>query len=357
MRNVKLLLCIMLMSCLYSGCGNEIVEKPPPPLVKIIQVGKTAQSQSDSYSGVVRGRYESNLAFQTSGRILSRMAEQGSFVRAGEVLMTIDPKDAIQQLNASNAQVESAKSQLTLAETNLQRYRQLYESNAIAAAALDQYQAAYDNAVASYNAAVAQAAQLSNNLEYTQLTANADGVISAVNAEVGQVVSAGQTVLTLVQTNELEVEINVPENKLFEVEVGKRAEISFWAISDKVEGIVREIAPMADSAARTYRVRISLPSAPDSIQLGMTASAALTSSIGKSGNYIIPLSAIYQTGEKSQVWIVTNENKTALKNVTVENFSGNEVIVRGLSAQDKIIIAGVHKLREGQEVRISEAAQ
>ena len=350
---MKRILLILILLC--TGCGNEPAEKVLPPPVKIIQVKDVAQSQTEIYAGVVRGRYESNLAFQVGGKIISRNVEEGNFVRAGEILMQIDAKDVVQQFNASKAQVDSAQANLNLAKSNFERYSQLFSESAISAAMLDQYRTSYENAVASYNAAVAQANQISNSLSYTQLLANSNGVISKINIEVGQVVAAGQTVLTLVQTGELEIEINVPENKLSEIEIGKHAEISFWANSDKVTGTVREIAPVADSAARTYKVRISIPNPSDAIYLGMTASAEFHSK--NLNGYTLPLSAIYQTENQTQVWIVTDENKTALKNITVENFSGNEVIVRGISPNDKVVAAGVHKLREGQDVRILEAAQ
>ncbi len=339
---------------ILTGCGNESTEEILPPPVKVIQVGETLQTQTENFAGVVRGRYETNLAFQTGGKILSRNVEVGNFVRAGEILMQIDQKDAAQQLNAANAQVDSARASLNLAKSNFERYSQLFSENAISAAMLDQYKTSYENAVASYNAAVAQSKQFSNNLDYTKLVANSDGVISKINAEVGQVVSAGQTVLTLVQTSEFEIEIDVPENKLSEIEIGRIAEISFWANEDKILGSVREISPVADSVSRTYRTRISIPQ-NDKIQLGMTANAEFVSK--KLNGYILPLSAIYQNSNTPQVWIVTDENKAALKNVTVENFSGNEVVVRGLSANDKVVVAGVHKLREGQDVRVLEVAQ
>ena len=347
----QILTTVMLTLIFMTGCGGEKVEQPPPPMVKTILASQAGNSITDNYPGVVKGRYESNLAFQTGGRILSRDVQKGSFVYAGDVLMTIDSRDAVQQLNAVEAQVAQAQSQLNLAKTNLDRYSELYKENAIAAATLDQYRTNYENAVASYNAAVAQAAQYQNNLNYTNLTSSADGVISAVNAEIGQVVLAGQTVLTLVQTDELEVEIDVPENHLADVVEGKTADVTFWAVNGRAQGVVREIAPMADETARTYRVRLSLINPPPNIQLGMTAEVTLTSTNAVANAYILPLSAIYQTNDKTQVWIVTNDNKVALKNVRVENFSGNEVLVQGLSPQDKVITAGIHKLREGQEVR------
>ncbi|MBQ7475824.1 MAG: efflux RND transporter periplasmic adaptor subunit [Selenomonadaceae bacterium] len=347
----------LLSTILFSGCGDEKIEQPPPPVVKTILVNRAGITVSENYSGVVKGRYESNLSFQTGGRILSREVQKGSFVHAGDVLMTIDARDAVQQANAGEAQVAQAKSQLDLAKSDLNRYRELYEENAIPAVTLDQYKTNYENALAVYNAAVAQSAQTQNILGYTKLIANADGVISAVNAEAGQVVAAGQTVLTLVQVGELEVEFDVPENRLSEVVEGKNADVTFWAVGGTASGVVREISPMADETARTYRVRISLNNPPPAIQLGMTAEVTLTSQDSSLVNScVLPLSAIYQTGKQAQVWIVTKENTVALKNVTVKNFSGNEVVVHGLSPQDKVVTAGVHKLHEGMEVR-TEAAR
>ena len=351
MKIIRLIFFALLINFFCAGCGDEKVEQTPPPLVKTISASEAGKIVSDNFPGVVKGRYETNLAFQTGGKILSREVQKGTFVNAGEILMTIDARDAVQQFNVGEAQVESARTQLNLAKSNLERYNQLFQENAISAATLDQYKTNYDNAVAAFNSVVAQAEQAKNNLNYTQLIANADGVISEIIAEVGQVVSAGQTVLTLVQTNELEVEIDIPENKLSEVAEGKTAEVSFWAIPNKISAVVREISPMADAAARTYRVRLSLINPPEKIQLGMTAEVIFNSQENFSGACILPLSAIYRTGEKTQVWIVTEENKTALKVVTVEDFSGNEVLVKGLFPKDKIITAGVHKLREGQAVR------
>ena len=346
-----LTICLLPTILIFAGCGDEKIEPQPPPLVKTISASQAGKIISDTYPGVVKGRYESNLAFQTGGRILSREVQKGSFVYAGEILMTIDARDAVQQVNAGDAQVAQAQSQLNLAKINLERYTQLFNENAIATAVLDQYKTAYDNALATYNAAAAQAEQLKNNLNYTNLTANADGVISSINAEIGQVVAAGQTVLTLIQTNELEVEIDVPENHLKNFTVGKSADVTFWAVNGTSQGVVREISPMADSTARTYRVRLSLTNPPQNIQLGMTAEVILKNLDAAPNTIILPLSAIYQTNNQPQVWIVTKENKVALKNVRVENFSGNEVLVQGLSPQDKIVTAGIHKLREGQEVR------
>ena len=344
----KKFLLIILAAIIFTGCGDEEIAEIKIPYVKTQKVNFDNVSSENIYSGTVCGRYETNLAFQVGGKILRRNVEVGNYVRRGDLLFVLDSKDILQQANQGDAQVKAALAQLNLAEKNLNRYKQLFSQGAVSAAMLDEYQTNYDAALANYQNAVAISKQSQNALEYTNLNSNANGVISAINVEVGQVISAGQTVLTLVQTDELEVEINIPENKLSEIEIGKICEISFWANSETVSGSVREISPMADAMSKTYRVRISIPNS-DKIQLGMTASANFSSK--NFNGVILPLSAIYQIGNQTQVWIVTAENKTALKNIKVENFSNNEVLVRGLNAGEIVITAGVHKLREGQEVR------
>ena len=191
-----------------SGCGQK-TQVAPDMLVKT-QVVQSGQSQNQAqYAGEVKGRYESSLSFQASGRILSRNVQLGSRVHAGDVLMVIDPKDVIQAVNRSSAAVDSASAQLSLAESNLNRYQQLYAQNAVSAAVLDQYTTAYNQAAAAYNQAQAAYVQEQNALSYTNLTADADGIISSLSGEVGQVVAAGQTVAGLVHSDELEVEIHV----------------------------------------------------------------------------------------------------------------------------------------------------
>ena len=335
-----------------AGCGQKAAPAEKAPLVKTQQAGSGMEADTGTYAGTVRGRYETNLAFQVGGQILARNVQEGSRVRAGDTLMVINAKDVVQQSNAGDAQVAQARAQLDLAQRNLARYSELYQEDAVAASVLDQYQANYDAAFATYQQALTTAAQGHNALGYTNLTAGADGVISKITAEEGQVVAAGQTVMTLVQTDELEVEIAVPENHIDDVAVGTPVKVSFWALSQEVDGTVREVAPMADSTSRTYKVRVSVPNPPEGMQLGMTASVAVRQSDGNaSSGAVLPLSAIYQTDDAPEVWVVTDDNTVALKSVEVENFGDNTVLVHGLAPTDVVVTAGVHKLREGQAVR------
>ena len=315
-----------------AGCGSDQTAAEPDQLVKTMEVGKTNDSTAGTYSGTVKGRYESKLSFQAGGRITTRNVQLGTRVKAGDVLMTVDPKDIMQAVNQSQAQVDAAAAQLQLAEANLKRYKELYSSDAVSAADLDQFQTAYDRAAAQYNQAQAGQQAQDNQLSYTRLTADADGVIAAVTAEVGQVVPAGQPVVTLVHDGDLEVTINVPENKLADFPVGKAVTVSFWALQNQtVSGVVREVAPMADAVSRTYEVNITLQNPPQGLQLGMTASVANAGEEQAAADTVVlPLSAIYQTGSTPQVWVVGKDKTLSLKNVSVETFGDNSVKVKGL---------------------------
>lgn len=349
------LVCLLVIGVI-SGCGKEKAKTMDIPTVKTQTITMGRAGSGAAYAGEVKGRYESQLAFQVGGRIASRNVELGSKVKAGDILLQLDPKDVTENVNIGAAQVAAAKAQLDLAATNMERYRQLYEQEAVSAAQYDQYKTNYDAALASYKQAEAQYAQSGNALGYTKLTADGDGVISAINAETGQVVAAGQSVVTLVKTDDLEVEINIPENRLSQATIGMPVQVALWALEGvNVKGTIREVSPMADPVARTYKVRISLLEPPPTLRLGMTASVADFGMTTGETAILIPLTAVYQTGNKPQVWLV-REDAVYLQDIVIDKFSDNQVkVTNGLKDGDVIVTAGVHKLHEGQQVHQMES--
>ncbi len=342
----------LLLSFGLTGCSTTEIVKEEIPLVRsqIVQMGTAGQVAN--YSGEVRGRYETQLAFQVSGKIIKRNVELGSIVHAGDVLMEIDGKDIVQTVNISAAQVASAQSQLNLTETNLERYRTLYTQGAISSAQLDQYQNAYEVALAAVRQSSAQYNQGANQLSYSALVADSNGVISSINAEAGQVVSAGQSILTLVKDGEREIEINVPENQIERMRSAQQLRINFWALPGViVDGKVREISPVANQVSRTYKVRVSLVNPPANVNLGMTANVVVANATNQPLVYI-PLTAIYQTGTTPNVWII-KDGVVSLHPIKVGTFGdGNIQVIEGLQDGDVVVTAGVQKLRDGQKVRI-----
>ena len=330
-----------------TGCGTDAAKEAPPPLVRTMTVGDAAASEG-GYTGTVSGRYETRLAFQVGGQILSRNVNVGAHVRAGDVLMVIDARDVQQQANATSAAAQAARSRYELARTERARYEQLYAAQAISEAMLDQYRTNERAAEAAYRQAVAQDTASHNALGYTNLVAGADGVISNITAEEGQIIAAGQTVMTLTQEGEREIEIAVPESHLAEVSVGMPAAVALWANSAAYTGTLRELSPVPDAATRTYTARIALTDAPADLPLGMTARVRLGASVQEGA--AIPLSALYQTGDTAQVYVV-EDDAVHLVPVTVTAFRTNDALVTGLPQGARIVTAGVHQLHEGEKVR------
>jgi multidrug efflux system membrane fusion protein len=345
--------------CILGGALWQGQPHPPAavneiPVVRTAVVGNSGVSQRYTYSGEVRGRYESQLAFQVNGKIITRNVQLGSTVQAGDVLLQIDAKDVVQTVSNYSAQVDSAESQLQLAASNLNRYRELLEGGAISQSQYDQYANAHNVAVAGVRQASAQYKQSANQLDYTLLKADKPGVVSGISAEIGQVVSAGQVIVTVVQDGEREVEISVPENRIEELRKTEKIQVSFWALpAVTAEGRIREISPMADPITRTFKVRISLINPPPAIKLGMTATVAVA---GNSEQPVIniPVAAVYQTGNPTPaVWVVTGGTVTLRSIQTGYYGKGNTVqVLNGLCQGERIVIAGVHKLTEGQQVSI-----
>ena len=355
---------------------NNIAHKPQTaklvPIVRTYTVGTAAATAAATYPGEVRGRYESQLAFQVAGKINARMVNVGDSVRAGQVLLALDPKDVNQSVEATAAQLASARASYKLAADNAARYSSLYAQGAVSEAVRDQYQTQLEAASAALRQAQAQANVSSNQLGYTQLVSDTDGVVTALNGEVGQVVGAGTPIATVVRSGEREVHISVPEGA--SLSVGQKAQISFWALPGvEAAGFVREIASMADPVTRTYKVCVAVPDLPAAAKLGMTAKVSLapeqraavsgaakgdaTATEPTSPAFTIPAQALYQVNGKTQVWVV-RDNKAQLVEVKVNGYSGNEVLIeQGLSRGDKVITAGLAKLVPHQEVRLEEGGE
>ena len=358
---------------LYSNMTRNPKSAKVIPIVRVYTVGQNAVvANTKIYPGEVRGRYESQLAFQVAGKIAARYVNVGDTVRAGQVLLALDPKDVAQSVEATTAQLASARASYKLAADNAARYSSLYAQGAVSEAVRDQYQTQLEAASAALRQAQAQANVSSNQLGYTQLVSDTDGVVTALNAEVGQVVAAGTPIATVVRSGEREVHISVPEGA--SLSVGQKAQISFWALPGvEAAGFVREIASMADPVTRTYKVCVAVPDLPAAAKLGMTAKVSLapeqraavsgaakgdaTATEPTSPAFTIPAQALYQVNGKTQVWVV-RDNKAQLVEVKVNGYSGNEVLIeQGLSRGDKVITAGLAKLVPHQEVRLEEGGE
>lgn len=337
---------LVALSVTLAGCGEQVA--PParieqPVLTQV--VGASASAGSFSYSGEVRARHETALGFRIGGKIVARLVDAGAAVKAGQVLARLDPADAA-------LQASQAEAQWRLAEDEAKRFRDLRSSNFISQSALDAKETAL-------KAAQAQAGLARNQAAYTRLLADHDGVITAVLAEPGQVVSAGQPVFRLAQKGEREVAISVPESQVGMLKIGAPAEVTLWVGDTEaapLQGRLRELAPAADPASRTYPARVALTDANMRWALGMTARVRFTGGAGDA-SLILPLSAIFQQGDQPAVWIVAADHSVQLRPVKVTAYRDDGALIgSGLAAGERIVSAGVHKLTAGEKIRPIEAA-
>lgn len=356
-KNVYICIAIVLIILIAQGIrvamNSNTANSEELPLVITEEVDSGEGFQEYTYSGSVVGRTEHQLSFLVGGKVTNKQVEVGDAVSEGDLLLQVDAQDIQQNASLVDAQLSAAKSQFDLASDNYQRYKTLYEEGAVAEAAYDSAKTSYDVAREAYNQAKAQYNVTANQLSYTNLYADTTGVVTNVAAEVGQVVGAGQAVVTVVSDGEKEVEIDVPENRLEQLKSAKTINVEFWALPDLVlSGTLREVSPIADEVTRTYKARVSLSNPPDGLELGMTASVTLINNTNSDSAIFIPLSAIYQTGDTPNVWVVDDKGVLRLTKVKVGEFKDDKIqVITGLKDGDIIVKAGVHKLSEGLKVK------
>jgi len=342
------------LSFLLAACSKpaEPVAAVRPVVVQKVSPGGAAPH--DVYAGEIRARIEADLAFRVGGKIVSRSVDAGARVKKGQVLARIDGEDARLALQSARANLASAESDATLARDELNRYADLLAKKFISQSAFDQRKNQYNAASARVEQARAQAGVAENQADYTTLVADADGIITEVKAEPGQVITAGQAVMRLARDGARDVVINIPEGDIVRFKVGQPAVVSRWADPrTPFPGVIREIAGAADPVTRTYTARISVPGAPPDVQLGMTANVGFHGE-DKGAVVLLPLGAITKDREKGEpaVWVVdAATSKVNLRAVRIGQFREDGVsILSGLEPGDMVVTAGVHKLLPGQQV-------
>lgn len=336
-----------------AGCARH--EPPPEPVrpVQLAQVALGGTADNAVFAGEIKPRHETDLGFRIAGKLVARLVDVGARVRKGQPLARLDPTDVALQADAAKAQVASTQTEFEFAKAELERYENLFKQHFVSGSALDQKRNAMLSNKAKYEQAQAQLAVSRNQAGYATLSSEQDGVITAVNAEAGQVVTAGQSVFKLAREDEREVAISVPENRIGELAGGKPLAVVLWADPRKFYAArVREIAPAVDPVTRTFAVRVSVLEPDPAVQWGMTANVVLRGD-GAPTSALLPLSSVYRQDGKPAVWIYDPQShQVALRAVTIGQYREDGVIVTsGVATGDWVVTAGVHKLQPGQVVR------
>ncbi|MFM7483992.1 MAG: efflux RND transporter periplasmic adaptor subunit [Burkholderiaceae bacterium] len=333
------------------GCSKKFEPTEDIRPVRTLTLAPSGTEASMELSGEVVPRYESRLGFRVGGKIIARKVEVGSLVKRGQVLMQLDATDLQLSQAQAKAALSAADSQLALAKAELDRYRELRAKNFVSQAVLDTKEANFKASQSAHDQASAGLKVQSNQSSYSALVADADGVVTALDAEVGQVVTAGTPVVRVARSGAIEVKVSIPEDRVDAIRQAKSVTVRTWAQRDTaVAGVVREIAPAADPATRTFSARVALPKAIEGIRLGMTATVSFSAPLPP--GIRLPLTALLNDKGKTSVWVV-EKGKVKLVPIALAGPQGNEILVAsGLDAGQEVVIAGVHLLREGQKVSI-----
>jgi RND family efflux transporter MFP subunit len=350
----RLALANVLLPLALLGCSRPAAQPEPVRAVKVITVGAGTLQSRYEFAGEVRPRVESRLGFRVGGKITQRQAEIGQHVQAGALLAQLDPQDYRLAADAARAQVNAALTNRDLAAADYKRYVTLKDQNFISGAELERRETTLKAAQAQLEQAQAQLASQGNQARYTNLVADVSGVITAVEAEPGQVVAAGTPVVRIAVDGPRDVMFSVPEDKVAGVRAGTDVAVRLWASNSELNGRVREVAASADPVTRTYPVKVSLQGETQP-PLGATVTV-LPQALSHVGAAIIkiPTSALRQEGQGSAVWLVDPATMTVKSQpVQVATADGNDAVISaGLVPGMVIVSAGVHVLAPGQKVTV-----
>jgi RND family efflux transporter MFP subunit len=344
---------------LLAGCGKEKPKDPVLPRVQVQEVKTVEFAAAVSLTGDIQARVQTPLSFRVGGKIIQRMVDVGDRITAKQVLAKLDPKDL--QTNVDSAVAAEAAEQARVKQTAAAFVRQekLLPKGYTSRSEYDSAQAALRSSQSALKAAQAQLANAREQLGYTSLIADAPGIITARQAEVGQVVQATMPIFSQARDGERDAVFNVYESLFVNPPTDQPVEVTLLDDpSIKTSGKVREVTPAVSAQTGTLQVKIALSSLPQGMQLGSVVSAALTVPARQSVE--LPWSALTkdlgeQLGQPA-VWVVDDQNTVSLRAVTVGRYlTGKVVIVDGLKNGEKVVVAGSQLLHPQMKVEMADA--
>jgi RND family efflux transporter MFP subunit len=347
---------LILLSVLAACHKEEKAASQAVRPVRTVTVELQEGGEKVSLTGEIQPRYQADLGFRVNGKILERPVDVGTQVKKGDLLARLDPQQYRQDFEVAKAEVAATEAEVTRSQAQEYRQRELLKNGNTTRVQYDQALKTFKTAQAQLDSAQAKQIQASENLGYADLKADNDGVITAIGADAGQVVSAGQMVVRLAQPGEREGVFNIGEGA-FKTRP-KDPTVTVHLVSNpeiETAGKVRYVSPQADPATRTYTVRVSLPDAPPQMRLGANVVGTVTLDQGQTVS--IPGSALFQKDSKPAVWLVEKDKTVQLKPITVQRYQGDSVVVGdGLAQGDVVVTAGVQKLLPGQKVALMDAS-
>jgi RND family efflux transporter MFP subunit len=355
MRRAVTITSILALAVVTAGCNSET--KTPEPVRPILStVLESARPDSTAVLGTVDARFKNELGFRLLGRLIERPVNVGDSVARGETVAALDSTALELAVRAARADLARSRAQLVNASGIEGRQRILIASNTTTKAMLDSAEQARAAAEASVARAEANLKKALEQLGYAKLTSDLGGVVTAVGAEVGQVVQPGQSVVTVARPDIREAVVDIGADFPVPLRVGLPFTVSLLLQPNvEIPGEIREIGPQADAATRMQRVRIALDDPPASFRLGATITARLGNDLPSALR--VPASAVLTRNGEDFVWVVDLPASTvSLRKVQLSREGGDIRVIGGLAAGTRVATAGIHTLTPGQHVRIEQDA-
>jgi RND family efflux transporter MFP subunit len=344
-----------LIAAIVMGCDKPAPPTPQARPVRTVTVGRVAEGETVSLTGHVRAKNQVGLAFRLDGRMIERPVNVGDVLTAGQVVAKLDPQIQQNALRSAQGTRSSLEAQLIDARLTFGRQQALVKEDATPRARFDEARQKLESIQAQVDAAQAQVRIAEEELSYTVLFADAPGAVTAVGAEPGEVVRAGQMVVQLARQGGRDAVFDVPEQLN---RTGPRDPLVRIALTNdptvRATGRVREVAPQADATTRTFQVKVGIIDPPQGMELGSTVTGRIK--LSAPPGVEIPASALTQANGRPAVWVVDPHSQTVtLRSVDVLRYDPLTVVIsQGLETGEVVVTAGVQVLRPGQKVRLLE---
>jgi RND family efflux transporter MFP subunit len=342
---------------LLAGCGASESAAPETRLVRSIVVTDGAGAETMTYTAEIRSRYETDLAFQVGGKLVSRRVDAGASVHRGDVLAQLDPTDYRLGVEAARSAVDAAAAELARARSDEARYRDLLERGLTTRASYLAQQTTAMTSRSRLDQATADLRLSEQQLAYATLRADDDGIVMRTMVEAGAVVAAGQPVVSIARPSELEAVFDVPDGHVDDIRHASTLRLDLLTgAGAHYDVAVREIAPNADPVTRTYEVKASVPEGAN-LRLGTTVKVTASRADARA-SVALPAAALFQKDQEPAVWVVRADQTLELRPVAVERYESDRVLIAGgLAAGDRVVTAGVHRLSAGESVRLLAEAR
>jgi len=350
MRSATVLVCLGLG--LVAACSKA----PPPPEIRPVRtVTATAGTDGElvSLTGHIRARKEESLAFRIDGRMIRRHVEVGQVIQRNDLIAELDPVPQLDALHQVQAKLAAAEATLHEATNTIERKRTLMSQGWATKADYDAAEKAFQTAKAQLDVAKAQLHEAEDHFGYSQLRADAPGVVVSKSAEAGEVVKAGQTIVTVAHYDGADAVFDVPASLMRQIAPDVLVTV---ALTDdpkiRTTGRVRETAPQADPTTRSFQVKVGLDEWPEAMRLGATilGQARMLGSMGIE----LPATALTMVDNQPAVWVVDPKSlQVSSRTVELQRHASSSIIVsKGVEPGELVVSAGVHALRPGQKVRL-----